>query len=198
MRAERAAGDNSRLPSHPPHTHTHLASVICLQEVSTLWAGDLHSYFAQRGYHFVFTGYGGRKNGYMGVGIAFPTDAFTTHRVAIKRISETKKWAFPPRPGRARAALKWARRRVKFQLVRPVKGLFGAKSFDPVNPWIDARNRFNNAVFVELECTKTATTFGVATYHMPCQFRVPQVMVIHASLFTRSVVEGYKGTYSKF
>ena len=114
-------------------------SVICLQEVSMLWAGDLHSYFAQRGYHFVFTGYGGRKNGYMGVGIAYPTDAFATQRVVIKRISETKKWPYPPRPGRVRGVLKWARRRIKYKVVRPVKGLFGIRSFDPINPWTDGK-----------------------------------------------------------
>lgn len=27
--------------------------IICLQEVSRLWAGQLHVYFSQRGYHFV-------------------------------------------------------------------------------------------------------------------------------------------------
>ena len=62
-----------------------------------------------------------------------------------------------------------------------------AHTFDP------ARNRYNNAVFVELECIKTTTTFGVATYHMPCQFRVPKVMVIHASLFTSWAQELAKG-----
>ena len=127
-----AAAAAASLP-HPLRQH----SVICLQEVSMLWAGDLHSHFAQRGYHFVFTGYGGRKNGYMGVGIAYPVDAFATQRVAIKRISETKKWPYPPRPGRVRGLLKWARRRIKYKMVRPIKGLFGIRSYDPINPWTD-------------------------------------------------------------
>ena len=35
-------------------------SVISLQEVSHTWAGDLHAWFAQRGYYFVFASYGGK------------------------------------------------------------------------------------------------------------------------------------------
>jgi exonuclease III len=38
-------------------------AVICLQEVSTLWAGALHAYFAKAGYHFVTGLYGKRFNG---------------------------------------------------------------------------------------------------------------------------------------
>ena len=39
-------------------------AIICLQEVSTSWAGELHSYFAKAGYHFVTGLYGRRFNGY--------------------------------------------------------------------------------------------------------------------------------------
>ena len=39
-------------------------AVICLQEVSLSWAGPLHAFFASRGYHFVFSSYGRKKNGY--------------------------------------------------------------------------------------------------------------------------------------
>lgn len=28
-------------------------AIICLQEVSTLWSGDLHTYFAGKGYAFI-------------------------------------------------------------------------------------------------------------------------------------------------
>ena len=42
------------------------SSVICLQEISLSWAGDMHVFFAQHGYHFIFSPYGTHKNGYMG------------------------------------------------------------------------------------------------------------------------------------
>ena len=38
-------------------------SIICLQEVSTAWAGRLHVFFEQRGYTFVTANYGNYRNG---------------------------------------------------------------------------------------------------------------------------------------
>ena len=38
-------------------------SVICLQEVSTAWAGKMHVFFEQRGYTFVTANYGNFRNG---------------------------------------------------------------------------------------------------------------------------------------
>ena len=38
-------------------------AIICLQEVSTVWAGVLHTYFANRGYHMVTGLYGNKFNG---------------------------------------------------------------------------------------------------------------------------------------
>jgi mRNA deadenylase 3'-5' endonuclease subunit Ccr4 len=38
-------------------------AIICLQEVSTPWAGFLHAYFANRGYHMITGLYGNKFNG---------------------------------------------------------------------------------------------------------------------------------------
>ena len=38
-------------------------AIICLQEVSTPWAGALHVYFASKGYHMVTGLYGNKFNG---------------------------------------------------------------------------------------------------------------------------------------
>lgn len=51
-------------------------AIICLQEVSQLWAGRLHRHFISKGYYFVHHGYGSASNGCMGVGVAFPLDKF--------------------------------------------------------------------------------------------------------------------------
>ena len=40
-------------------------AIICLQEVSTPWAGALHVYFANRGYHMVTGLYGNKFNGWV-------------------------------------------------------------------------------------------------------------------------------------
>lgn len=37
-------------------------------------------------------------------------------------------------------------------------------------------------ITLQLTCKASSETFLVATYHMPCAFRVPEVMVVHAAL----------------
>ena len=59
-------------------------AVVCLQEVGREWCGRLHKYFADKGFHFVHSGYGERFNDYMGVGIAFPTSKFKLVDSSIK------------------------------------------------------------------------------------------------------------------
>jgi 2',5'-phosphodiesterase len=40
----------------------------------------------------------------------------------------------------------------------------------------------------------TGKEFGVATYHMPCQFRIPSVMVIHTALVAQRLADLFKST----
>ena len=65
-------------------------AVICLQEVSTQWAGALHAYFANRGYTFITALYGKKFNGYMGVAMAVPTDKYEVEACDIQCIGDTK------------------------------------------------------------------------------------------------------------
>jgi hypothetical protein len=64
-------------------------AVICLQEVSREWAGRLHSFFAQRGYHFVMDGYSKQPAGYMGVAIAIPTSQYDLVDCDIRCVADT-------------------------------------------------------------------------------------------------------------
>jgi hypothetical protein len=64
-------------------------AVICLQEVSREWAGRLHSFFAQRGYHFVMDAYSKQQTGYMGVGIAVPIAQYDIVECDIRRVADT-------------------------------------------------------------------------------------------------------------
>lgn len=67
-------------------------AIICLQEVSTKWSGALHSYFSQHGYYMVTGCYGNKFNGYMGVAVAVPLQAYQVIDVDITRIADTKRW----------------------------------------------------------------------------------------------------------
>ena len=72
-------------------------SIICLQEVSQLWAGQLHTYFSNRGYHFITGLYGHKFNGYMGVATAVPLKDYDILGVDITKVSDTKKTMRKPK-----------------------------------------------------------------------------------------------------
>jgi len=152
-------------------------AIICLQEVSMKWAGSMHAWFAQRGYHFVLHNYGPPFNGYMGVGIAFPTAAFEAVDTDLVRLSDTKRWPRAPKPSLGR--------KVVTAVTGPLAGLWrkvtGARRPDQP-PFDYSRGRFNTLVQARLKCNKTGVEFCVATYHMPCAFWAPQVMTIHSAL----------------
>jgi hypothetical protein len=73
-------------------------AVIGLQEVSQKWAGDLHVFFAQRGYHLVCSLYGKPFNGYMGIALAVPLDRYEVSKVDISRCSDTARLPREPAP----------------------------------------------------------------------------------------------------
>ena len=81
--------------------HTDRRAIICLQEVSRDWSGKLHTFFHQRKYTFIDSLYSGSSSGYMGVGMAFPSDVWSLKDVDIRRVSETKaEWHLPSREWR--------------------------------------------------------------------------------------------------
>ncbi|KAK3266159.1 hypothetical protein CYMTET_25197 [Cymbomonas tetramitiformis] len=155
-------------------------SVVCLQEVSMRWASRLHEFFLANGYVFIHHGYGGNFDGYMGAGIAFPQRKFELRSTRIERLADTKYW--PKRPREAppttlqRLAQFWH------------EAWHGTGPPPPPDPWKDAKRRQNFLVYMRLEHLESpGLTFAVATYHMPCQFRIPAVMVIHAALALQMV-----------
>ena len=64
-------------------------AVIGLQEVSQKWAGEMHAFFAARGYHLVCSLYGKPFNGYMGIAMAVPLSLYTVSKVDISRCSDS-------------------------------------------------------------------------------------------------------------
>jgi exonuclease III len=159
-------------------------AIICLQEISRLWAGPLHVFFQQRQYHFVTALYGSPSSGSMGVGLAWPTALYAAAQVDITRLVDTRPWPSGPPPTR----LGWAARKMGTGLAdlwRRGLRLVGVDTDAPFDPWAVAQERANELIFTRLCHRHDQAEFCVATYHMPCLYgSAPkrQTMLMHASL----------------
>jgi len=166
-------------------------TILCLQEVSELWAAQLHALFQANGYHFVHRLYGSPFNGYMGVGIAFPNARYELEDADIVRVSDTRKWPRAPLPSDAPWAV--ASRAVVGALKGTTRLLLRKKpAKPPIVPVEYAKRRFNALVSVRLamrDGNGSAPNLVVATYHMPCAFFAPPVMNMHVALCARRAIE---------
>jgi mRNA deadenylase 3'-5' endonuclease subunit Ccr4 len=171
-------------------------AIICLQEISQLWAGPLHAFFQQRHYHFVTALYGGSWNGYMGVGLAWPTEHYVATQVEIKRLVDSRHWPSSRTPNLlVRSSLKAAN--VLADLWHQGLHLVGIETEAPYDPWAVAQERSNELIFARLCHRQDRSAFCVATYHMPCLYgsaKKRQTMIIHASLaaqYTQALAAEY-------
>jgi 2',5'-phosphodiesterase len=159
-------------------------AVICLQEISQLWAGLLHAFFQQRHYHFVTALYGGPWSGYMGVGLAWPTDVYEAAQVEIVRVADTRPWPSRPNANMLVRASRQAATRLA-GIWRQSLRLMGIDIQAPYDPWAVAQGRSNELIFARLCHRQDGAVFCIATYHMPCLYgsvQKRQTMIIHASL----------------
>lgn len=112
-------------------------AVVCLQELSRDWSGELHKLFAARGYHLINVGYGVKFNGYMGVALAFKMSDYELLDAGVERVSAMKDWPKPPPPGRLKAIKMYfagAQRQKEIgKSHEPTLGLFPLGSF-PLSP----------------------------------------------------------------
>jgi len=188
--------EDTQSSSLPPPT------IFALQEICYSFTSELHAFFAQRGYQFVTGLYGKRFNGYMGVGIAYPTEHFETVKVDICRLSDERIDGWPREeideedakrgPGFIRqfstAINQFIRNRVIKQL-----GFNSQQERKPIDPWEMSENRFNALVSVALrhrhnnDASSGDGTFLISNYHMPCAFYAPPVMNIHSEMVARRV-----------
>lgn len=152
-------------------------SILCLQEVSTSWAGELHQFFAAHDYHLITALYGGRMSGYMGVATAIPRARYGLETVRIERLSDGRDWS-------------WLRhwtvtvRNWAHAVTRRVTTRIHLE-----HPQTFARRRFNQLIFVRLQDRESPDRFGVGNYHMPCVFFVGQVMTIHLAMLMKRMQE---------
>lgn len=142
-------------------------AIVCLQEVSHQWAGVLHPYFADRGYHLVTALYGQKFNGYMGVAIAVPTSKFDLMDVDITRIADTKRLQRKVKPGYVQNIFNQISKLLTSIAIR--MGIFKPR-FDF---WDNVTYRTNQMICMRLKDKEGGKPFAVGTYHMPCMFKRP-------------------------
>lgn len=156
-------------------------SIICLQEVSLSWSGPLHQFFAQRGFHLLIASHGSYFNGYMGEALAFPLDLYEPLDLSVERLTDAMSWPGSPKQSPLSALIK--------RFCDASAALFGPpRSSRRRNknrnrePWQHARARHNRFIFARLRSRTNGATICVATYHMPCVYWSPPVMLIHSAL----------------
>lgn len=175
-------------------------AVICLQEISITWDGPLTEFFLRRGYCFIPGRYGKKFNGYMGVAVAVPLQKYEVNDVDITTIADTKFRPRSPKPT-------FAQNFIRSIFVNPFYGVLKmlglwTRSF---SPWDEACWRQNQMVTVRLTPRslsgavdasllvadgaepKKSQSFVVGTYHMPCAFYLPALMMIHSALSTQHI-----------
>ena len=158
--------------------------ILCLQEVSYDWAAAFHTWFANRGYHFITGLYGKKFNGYMGVGLAYPIDAFETMNVDISRLADKRVDGWPVEPEPSTSTKVW--NSVSSLWKVPLKAV-GFDSNKDRDHWEISENRFNILLTATLKDRKSGQAFCIANYHMPCCFYAPMVMSIHSEMAARHV-----------
>jgi len=164
-------------------TEVKKGAVICLQEVGTVWASELHSFFAKRGYYFVVRHYGSDFNDYMGVGIAVPMEHYEVEALNSKRVADTIWLPRKDKPGIF--ARFWAWLVSMFVAIAVFVKLYQV----PFNTWWEIKKRWNVLICAELTFKKTGARFIISTYHMPCAFNHQDVMVVHGALALQKVQE---------
>lgn len=168
------------------------SSIICLQEISILWAGQLHTFFANNGYYLITGLYGPKKTGYMGVGIAIPIKKYEICDVDITCIADTKQ--LPQKSEQSISLFNSFVNKVKTMIINIAVYL---KLYDlPMNVnylWETALGRPNQMVCTRLMDLKSSKEFVLGTYHFPCIFELPAVMVIQAALSAQHIHRYAKG-----
>jgi len=178
---------------------SHPRVIICLQEVSYDWAGKLHTFFANKGYHFITGLYGRPFNGYMGIAMAYPTASFETLDVDICRLSDTRQDGWP-REDKAdmddsnkpcfALPFSWLLPKLKAKLP------WNKQEKEPLDPWEYSKRRFNVMLTATLKDKERNKSFCISNYHMPCAFYAPQVMTIHVDLAARRIQQIAQQQYS--
>ena len=148
----------------------HENTIICLQELALELIPHVELFFRRMNYSFFHHLYGVRTNGYMGVGMAIPlsmelkTMSFNKMGDRIRSMSK-----FPENKNNL---LTWG-----WSMYQSLLDRFIQPASDP---WKTAMNRINTLIC--LQVIINGKPLYVGTYHMPCLYKEPDTMTIHASM----------------
>lgn len=149
----------------------HANTIICLQELSLVMLQRLDVFFHRHQYVLYSDLYGHRRNDYMGVGIAIPI-SMQLNSVSYIRMGDHLRTIAKPNIPPA-TLLTWAQNLwwdyVWSRFSTPVS-----------DPWKIAIDRSNTLIC--LQVTISGKRLCIGTYHMPCLFKIPEVMVIHSAV----------------
>ena len=122
----------------------------------------------------------------MGVGIAVPLSVYDIKDMEITRIADTKKLI---RQQPSSLIVKFMKDFFINPFVNILRTLGILKKV--FKPWDDALKRFNQMICVRLSSKSSASNnssnFVVGTYHMPCMFDYPAVMMTHCALSAQHI-----------
>lgn len=143
-------------------------TIICLQELSLTLLPQLELFFRRLNYSFFHNLYGKQRNDYMGVGMAIPIHMQLNNIFIIKigdYISSMCK-KLENKENLLTIGLNW----YKF---------FLSKFIEPASDsWETAINRTNTLICIQVVINDQS--IFIATYHMPCLYKNPDVMLIHS------------------
>jgi 2',5'-phosphodiesterase len=135
--------------------------------------------------------YGKKFNGYMGIGTAYPVDQYETLKVDICRLSDKRKggWPRPPKEDEEQAnSISGRVNSLVAAIIHKARSLTGTLPKFNSDPWNYSEYRFNQFIAIQVkEKNGTGAPFWVGNYHMPCAFRDPPVMNIHAELVAKRI-----------
>ena len=176
-----------------------------MQELSTQWTSKLHTYFIKNDYYLITGLYGNKFNGYMGVGIAVPMKHYNINDIDIKRIADTytediKEKKVYEQTNNTTGIMKSLKNQFK-KIIITIGSLVGIgknnqnnnSNKEKLDPWYESNKKMNQMVIVKLESKKQInsnnkdSSFYVGTYHMPCMFKLPAVMMIHCAASTKYI-----------
>jgi hypothetical protein len=186
--------------------------IITLQEVSVLWESRLIVWFSQRGYTYIGRGYGNKFNGYMGVAIAFPSSKYGLVDCSIVNVADQKPGGYEDKDKQPSALLNSLAVRVWGALslfVTKIGSILFPRFFIAEDEkqsdsaaWAAARSRSNMMIMLSLRIKPIFQTGSasivVATYHMPCYFFMPNVMMIHTALVKKCLADFVQKNYGQF
>jgi 2',5'-phosphodiesterase len=118
-----------------------------------------------------------------GIATAYPTKYFETLKIDLVRLSEKKAGGWPRKPREPKPGP--LKKYVFNPIYNPMKAAY--KYYRPQkrqdDAWDYSKYRYNQFIAVKLQNRGEGNQpFWVGNYHMPCAFRTPAVMNIHADL----------------